>query len=195
MTSTCRRTVASRSPRSRINSVKPNIPFKGVRISWLMAARKSVFAWLLISACACAFSAASRVRARVRFCAIHRDEQRDPGGDEQQGEARKDPMPVQERPLRFICVCPAARFAADATREQLRSHIAQHADRGFGAPWIVELLDQGRHLCRRSHLLHGLGTGWISLDQVPEKGSVRQVGAAEEQLKTKVYSTSLADAS
>ena len=42
----------------------PMIPFMGVRISWLMFARKSFLAWLAVSAASFALSSSSSVRLR-----------------------------------------------------------------------------------------------------------------------------------
>ena len=72
----CRRTRAApaSSVVSSSSSVMPMMPFIGVRISWLMFARNTLFAWLAASArsfarasssCTCSRSAISRSQARL----------------------------------------------------------------------------------------------------------------------------------
>ena len=61
MVATVRRCGPSRPWRCS-TSIMPSTPFIGVRISWLMVARKVDFAWLAASASARSFSAASRAR-------------------------------------------------------------------------------------------------------------------------------------
>jgi hypothetical protein len=56
----------SRTPSASSTSIMPKTPFIGVRISWLMVARKVDLAWLATSACSRDFSAATSACSRSR---------------------------------------------------------------------------------------------------------------------------------